>query len=72
MRKVPLAGATVTLSSYRLGEVWHCIADNTDPGARLARAQGTTRDQAESSALAEAEALLSGKRVAPVTGCSGG
>jgi len=71
VRHVPVAGRTVTLTTYRLGGVWHCTADNTDPGARLSRAEGSSKEAAERSALAEAEGLLTGKKVAPPTSCSG-
>ena len=71
VRRVPLAGRVVTLTTYQLGDTWHCTADNTDPGARLARTEAKSREGAESRALAEAEALLTGKRMAPPTGCSG-
>jgi hypothetical protein len=70
--KVPVAGRTVTLTTYKLGEEWHCTADNTDPGARLGRCKGPTKEAVEKAALEHAEALLTGRKVAPATACSAG
>lgn len=49
----------VRLSSYKLGGLYHCKADNVSPGAALARATGATREQAEQQALDRARQLLS-------------
>jgi len=48
----------VRLSSYRLGETYHCKADNVSPGAALARTSGTSREEAEQKALDRARQLL--------------
>jgi hypothetical protein len=50
------------LTSYRLGEVYHCHADNVSPGARLARTTGATKEEAERAALARATELLARTR----------
>jgi hypothetical protein len=52
----------VKLTSYKLGDVYHCKADNVSPGAALARATGTTREEAEQKALDRARQLLSRTR----------
>ncbi len=52
----------VNLTSYRLGEVYHCKADNVSPGAWLARTTGATREEAEQKALDRARQLLSRTR----------
>jgi len=57
-RRLSVAGWEVNLSSYRLGDQWHCQADNVSPGASLARTTGASRQEAEDKALARAEALL--------------
>lgn len=57
-RRVEVAGWPVNLASYRLGNEWHCRADNVSPGASLARTVGATREEAESKALKRAEELL--------------
>ena len=46
------------LTSYRLGDIYHCHADNVSPGARLARATGSTKQEAEQKALQRATELL--------------
>ena len=62
-RRVEVAGWPVNLTSYRLGEVFHCKADNVSPGAALARTTGATREEAEKKALERAGQLLSRTRV---------
>jgi hypothetical protein len=65
-RKVDIAGWPVNLTSYRLGEVFHCKADNVSPGAALARTTGATRDEAEKKAIERAGQLLARTRVQSV------
>ncbi|HVP48927.1 MAG TPA: hypothetical protein VMT32_20175 [Bryobacteraceae bacterium] len=65
-RRVEVGGWQVNLTSYRLGEVFHCKADNVSPGAALARATGATREEAEKKALERAEQLLARTRVQSV------
>ena len=62
-RRVEVAGWPVSLSSYRLGDVFHCKADNVSPGAALARTTGATREEAEKKAIERAEQLLARTRV---------
>ena len=70
-RKTQLAGWTVTIVTYRLGEVYHTTIDNTDPGAWVVKAQGATKQEAETAALKDAEALLEKvKKQKPPTGCT--
>ena len=57
-RKLEVAGWDVHLTTYRLGNVYHCKADNVSPGAALARTSGATREEAESKAIGRAETLL--------------
>ena len=49
----------VRLTSYKLGDTYHCKADNVSPGAALARTTGATREDAEQKALDRARQLLS-------------
>jgi len=58
-RVVDVGGWQVNLTSYKLGDVFHCKADNVSPGAWLARATGVTREEAEEKALTRARELLS-------------
>jgi hypothetical protein len=57
-RSLRLAGWDVRLTTYKLGDTYHCKADNVSPGAAIARTTGKTRDEAENKAIARAEELL--------------
>jgi hypothetical protein len=61
-RQVEVEPWQVKLTSYRLGAVYHCKADNVSPGAALARTTGATREEAEQKALDRARELLSRTR----------
>jgi hypothetical protein len=61
-RSLVLSGWEVHLTTYRLGEVWHCKADNASPGAALARTMGRSREEAEARAIERAEQLLARTR----------
>jgi hypothetical protein len=61
-RQQEIAGWQVTIETYKLGEVYHCTIANVDPGARLARADGSTRDEAESRAIEKASRYLAQTR----------
>jgi hypothetical protein len=55
-------GWPVRLTSYKLGDIFRCTADNVSPGACLARTDGATQEEAERKALARAAELLSRTR----------
>jgi hypothetical protein len=57
-----IAGWPVTVETYKLGEVYHCTISNVDPGARIARGDGATRDEAERIATEKATRYLSQTR----------
>ena len=57
-RQVEVEPWQVRLTSYKLGDVYHCKADNVSPGAALARATGVSREEAEQRALDRARQLL--------------
>jgi len=61
-RQIELSGWQITVETYKLGEVYHCTISNVDPGARFARADGSTRDEAESKALEKATRYLAQTR----------
>jgi hypothetical protein len=65
-REQELAGWPVTVETYRLGDVYHCTIANMDPGARIARGDGSTREEAESRAIEKATRYLSSTRRFPV------
>ena len=70
-RKTQLAGWPVTIVTYRLDATYHTTIDNTDPGAWVVKAQGATKQDAESKALSEAQALMERvKKSKPPTGCT--
>ena len=60
-----LAGWPVTIETYQLGGVYHCTIANVDPGARIARADGATREEAELQAIAKATRYLQQTRRFP-------
>ena len=49
-----LGDQPIKITSYKIGELYHCHVANQDPGATIARAEGTTRDEAEQNAVAKA------------------
>ena len=69
-QKTQIAGWPVTVTTYRLESTYHTTIDNQDPGAWVVKAQGTTKQEAETKALKEAETLLAKvKKSKPPTGC---
>ena len=62
VRTMELSGWPVRITTYRIGSVWHAKADNVTPGANVARAQGGTRDEAESEVLGKARTRLAATR----------
>jgi hypothetical protein len=69
-RQQELAGWPISIETYKLGDVYHCTIANVDPGARIARADGTTREEAEGRALEKAARYLGRTRRFPVSGPS--
>jgi hypothetical protein len=65
-RQQDLAGWAISIETYKLGDAYYCTISNVDPGARFARAQGPTREDAERSALEKAERYLAQTRRFPV------
>ncbi len=62
-REEKLAGWPVGIVSYKLGDKWFCEIDNVSPGARIARAEGPTRADAERDAIAAATRRLARTKV---------
>ena len=50
-RRETMDGWPIHIVTYRIGDKYHCTIDNVDPGARFARAEGTTREDVERVAL---------------------
>jgi len=57
-REQELSGWSILLETYRLGDKYFCTISNVDPGARVARAEGQTREEAERIALEKAARWL--------------
>ena len=64
-RRAELSGWQVNIVSYRIGDRFYCTIDNVDPGARFARAEGATREEAETAALEKATRYLQQTRRRP-------
>jgi hypothetical protein len=63
-----LAGWLVTVETFKMEGVYHCTIANVDPGARIARADGATREEAEQKATEKATRYLGQTRRFPTTG----
>jgi hypothetical protein len=61
-RRAELAGWQIEVETYRLGDVYHTTVYNADPGARFARADGSTREEAEQRAIEKATRYLAQTR----------
>ena len=66
-REQELLGWPISIETYRVGDVYHCTISNVDPGARFARADGSTKEEAEARALEKAQRYLAQTRRFPVT-----
>ncbi len=61
-RQQQLAGWDIVVETYRAGETFFCTISSEDPGARFARGQGLSRDDAERIALEKAQRWLAQTR----------
>ena len=61
-RQQELGGWAVSIETYKLDDVYHCTIYNVDPGARFARADGHTRQEAEERAIEKATKYLAQTR----------
>jgi hypothetical protein len=66
-RREELDGWPIHIVTYCVGNTYYCSIDNVDPGARFARAEGPTREEAERVALAKARKYLGETRKFPTT-----
>ncbi len=64
-RRDRLEGWDIGIASYKLGGRYCCEVDNVSPGARLARGEGATREEAEADAVNKAREMLATTRVHP-------
>lgn len=56
--KRDLDGWAVTVVTYRVGDRYYCTVESVDPGARFARAEAASRDEAETLALDKASRYI--------------
>jgi hypothetical protein len=61
-RRQQLGDWTIEIETYQLGDVFYCTINNVDPGARFARGEGATREEAEWAALTKAQRYISQTR----------
>ena len=61
-RRQELDGWAIEIETYQLGDIYYCTINNVDPGARFARAEGSTREDAEAKALEKAKRYLAQTR----------
>ena len=66
-RHIEIDGWKVHIVTYRIGDRCYCTIDNVDPGARFARAEGATPEEAERVALEKARKYLGQTRRFPAT-----
>jgi hypothetical protein len=64
VEKKEILGVMVSITSYKIGERFHCHVANIDPGATIARAEGDTSEEAEQLALNKAKERLAGRESA--------
>jgi hypothetical protein len=60
--QIELAGWPIVVETYKLGDVYHTTVSSANPGARFARADGATKEEAERRALEKAERHLAQTR----------
>ena len=63
-----LEGWPITVVTYRVGERFYCTIESVDPGARFARAEASSREEAEAAALAKATRYIKQTRRFPAGG----
>jgi hypothetical protein len=66
-RQIQLSGWPIEIETYKLGDVYHCTISNVDAGARFARADGASKQEAEQRAIEKAERYLAQTRRFPRT-----
>lgn len=57
-----IAGVPVRCTTYKIGQLYHCVVANQSPGANVARSSGSTREAALLAAKSDAERRISRAR----------
>jgi hypothetical protein len=65
LRQQDVAGWPCTIETYKLGDCYYCAVANVEPGARIARSEGSTCAEAEERALEKAARYLGRTRRFP-------
>ena len=52
------SGVRLRVNSYKIGDRFYCHIENTDPGATIARAEASTKEEAIRVALSKAKERL--------------
>jgi len=55
-----IAGVSVVLATYRVGDIYHCVVANEQPGANVTRSTGSTADSALISATIQTKRRILG------------
>jgi hypothetical protein len=66
-RQQELDGWPISIETYKLADVYHCTISSVDPGARFARADGASKEEAERRALDKAARYLAQTRRFPTS-----
>jgi hypothetical protein len=62
-KRMELDGWPIVIESYHVGDRFFCTISNADPGARFARAEASSAEEAERTALEKARRYLAQTRV---------
>ena len=57
-----LNGVSIRITTYKIGDEFHCHVLNADPGATIARAMASTKDGARQEAMRKASERIKQKR----------
>ena len=57
-KEIEAAGFSIRVTTYKLGQTFHCSVDNVSPGAVIARTSGAERASTEREAIELATSRL--------------
>lgn len=60
VKETEIGGVMVKRTTYKIGDMYHCIIANLSPGANIARASGDTLDAAVTAATQKATRRVTG------------
>jgi hypothetical protein len=53
VEKTEIQGVKVSIATYQIGDKFLCHIENENPGATIARAEGTSQEEAKQLAIAK-------------------